>query len=154
MSNKLSHLQELIERINEKYTLSEEEKIKKNRNYLINNYFFISKKNLHDLLHNKKIENLLWNEMIENESLKKIIISYDENKNIKYIGFLTEEIKNSRRIKDEEFNLDIKVNNSNSYVLIHNNKCLNEVAIEQAIYEFNKLLNKSEFSKINLKELF
>lgn len=150
MSEKLSHLQQLIDRINDKYALTDDEKIKKNFKYLKNNYLFITYRDLNDLLHNKKLEKKLWEDLCNEENCVKIIVVRESN-DIKYVGFVNKEIEETSSITLEENK--IKINNKNSYLLLLNKDCKNEVSIEKSIYEFNKLLNKSEFSEINITEI-
>lgn len=150
MSEKLNHLQQLIIRINDKYTLTDQEKIKKNFKYLKNNYLFITFRDLNDLLHDKKLEKKLWKNLCNEESCTKIIVIRDSNI-IKYVGYISKEIEETISVTVD--NEKIKINNKNSYLLLLNKDCKNEVSIEKSIYEFNKLLNKAEYSEINITEI-
>ena len=152
MSSKLSHLQKLIDRIDEKYSMSDEDRLKKRFSYVKNNHFLISKKILKDILHNSKLEKILWNNLIDGEIVRQIIVVMDDShENILFVGFLEDP-----RIKLNKVNLNDKVisfNSKNSYILLNNKECKSEVSIEQSMYEFNKILNKAEYTEMTIKDL-
>lgn len=151
MSNKLSHLQKLIDRIDEKYAMSDEDKLKKHYKYVKDNHFLISKQIIKDIFHNKKLEDLLWSKLLDEEN-KQIIIVYNEDKsNIEYVGFLNKEQINLNTIKLDD--REIKFNKKNSEILIHNLNCKSEVSVDQSIYSFNKILNQSNYSDLTVKSL-
>lgn len=150
MSDKLSHLRKLIERIDEKYSMDDESRLKKEYNYIKKNHFLISKTILKDILHNNKLEKKLWEKF--EEDFKKIIIIFGEDKrHVIYVGYFESDNIKMNTIEFNEHK--IKINTKNSYYLLRNHDCENEIAIEQAIYELNKIINKAENSSLTVQEL-
>lgn len=142
-------LQSKINQINEKYLMTDEERIRQYITNVMPTKMIISKESLKKYFHNKNLEKKVFDLLLK--ELKPLRIIHKDKKLLK-IDWLENYNKDEIFIFSEELNEKVYYSNNTEEFLLINFDCKNEIILEKSLQDLNKLLKNVESSNLTIED--